>query len=111
MKQITKAKRNIKDFLSGWKELDYQKMYDASQLTWARDRSPENLKALFPFALESGRVLTLKQVSEVTFDFYVMLSIGEESQKVRIRTISEKGAYMPDKDGDFGVNPMSIGRQ
>lgn len=105
---IKKAKQGLKDFLTGWKQLDHQKMYDACQYTWSKGKTVEHLKTLFPIALDSYETKKLTEVTKVVYDAIVKITHEETERVVRIRLICEEGAYIPSVDGDFGVNPNSI---
>lgn len=109
----------LKNFMNAWKDSNWSEMLKNTQKTW---RSKENnnselLKNWFYLKdLLTFKILKINQISESCVD--VLLSIryvfGDsklKEMKIKARVICETEPYKPNKDGTWGVNPLSILRE
>jgi len=109
----------LTNFMNAWKANNWSEMLKYTQKTW---RSKENnnselLKNWFYLKdLLTFKILKINQISESCVD--VLLSIryvfGDsklKETKIRARVICEIEPYKPGKDGEWGVNPLSILRE
>lgn len=108
MKVQKRARKALTLFLQAWKRMDHQEIYDQCQLTWTKGKTVEDIKRLFPKKLDGYRVRSYEAVTEVVYDFVVVLTMEGIDRVCRFRLLSEKGAFIPHVDGEFGVNPNSI---
>ena len=102
-------------FLVCWKERQWDKMVEFTQLSWANihDDPAEALKGVFSYKPLNVSVVGAEKISDVAYkavlDITYALARGVSSNmKVEARMICETAPMEPSPDGVWGVNPQSL---
>ena len=99
------AKTTIRDFLEAWKAKDTDKMFSLSQITWKSGKASTALDSLAQeTTIKKFNIVGCKSFSEVMVDCFVEV---DGCEAVAVRLIKESAPYKTDKDGVWGVNPIS----
>lgn len=106
--QIELAKEALFRFMKAWKEQDLATMQDYTTETHKRNYSCNVVNRFYEVQPEKYKTESLTKVTDVVVDFKVWIQSKGKGHKIRIRTICEVAPYRADKNGVFGVNPMSI---
>lgn len=102
-------------FLECWKKRNFKKMVEFTQITWQSDKGEDAKKFLKDFyGIKKLIFFEIKDritTQEIFVDIWVIIKyrlLNSEIRKKRItaRIICETGAYQPNKDGTWGVNPI-----
>lgn len=112
------AERAFAEWLTAWKDRDFNRMAAFSQKTWldGEDNPAETLEAQYGFKELLGAEFTnIVRTTEVANDIAATIhySFGSDVQKKQItaRVIREAAPYEPSPAGDWGVNPISTLRE
>lgn len=109
----------LEDFMEAWKNEDWNGMWKNSQKTWRskRENNAERLFDLFGHKnlLEYG-VVGFNEVSDCCVDVEVKIKYTTDPHDpfsayeytIRPRLLNEIKEYTPSKEGEWGVNPISM---
>ncbi len=109
------AEYALAEYVQAWKNQDWEKMAEYTQLTWKSESNDpaEELSSWFGFKDLKGFEMTgTNTVSDVTRDItfvvqYEFTTNQISKKEITARVIKETSAYMPDNKGQWGVNPIS----
>lgn len=107
---MKKAKTTLHQFLKAWKSGNQHRMYKHSQVTWKSTNTARNIEERYnTFSIEDYSIGESKQISEAAFEFNVQVKLqGQWQAEAPVNVICEKVPYIPDKNGVWGVNPISM---
>jgi len=105
------------EFFNGWKARDWEKAYNACQITWKSN--PGNTIDYLTDMLNSSQLFSFKLGKThscsnsgllVRVNFGAVLYANENiiSKEGIVTLVKEIKAYTPSKGGVWGVNPISI---
>jgi len=112
------AMETLKKFMKAWKDRDWSEMFKYTQKTWQSkegNNPPLLMDWLGPRKLTKTEIIGVNKISDSCVD--VTLKIGYlfisnlKEVKIKARIICEIEPYKPSKDGEWGVNPVSILRE
>ena len=111
--ELAEINTTLNNFMHGWETGDFEKMFSYCQKTWQEHHTVEGLELLLnSYKLKKYRIGKIKKTGQNSFDveLNVVFSLFGKSHKRKFTTrlIRETGAYKPDKNGKFGVNPVSL---
>jgi len=107
-------------FMNAWKDSNWSEMFENSQITWrsrGRNKGIDRLKGWFYLKdLTTFKILKTEKISDTCVDVTLRISYlfyisNLKETKIRARVICETEPYHPSKDGEWGVNPVSILRE
>ena len=114
------ATDTLKNFMNAWKDSNWSKMFENSQITWrirGRNKGIDLLKGWFYLKdLTTFKILKTEKISDTCVNVTLRISYlyyisNLKEVKIRARVICETEPYKPSKDGEWGVNPVSILRE
>lgn len=113
------AEQTLASWVAAWRDQDWQRMVNLSQLTWVdRQSDPAGtLEAWYDFKVLRGfEVTRIEAISEVTTDVtfevaYEAFTNEIERNEITARVIQEAGPLDPSPQGQWGVNPSSALRE
>jgi len=105
-------------FLEAWIKAKWSVMLENTQKSWviAQDNPLEALRAVLSHNLKGYKVLDSTRLNPVVNAITVILSVGiargvTKNKTVTIRTISEIQPLLPSPEGEWGVNPITVGME
>ena len=112
------AMETVKKFMKAWRDRDWSEMFRYTQKTWQSKggNNPPSLMDWFgPKKLTKTKIIDVYEISDCCVDItlkisYLFISNLKET-KIKARVICETEPYKPSKDGEWGVNPVSILRE
>lgn len=112
------ATETVKKFMKAWRDRDWSEMFRYTQKTWQSKggNNPPSLMDWFgPKKLTKTKIIDVYEISDCCVDItlkisYLFISNLKET-KIKARVICETEPYKPSKDGEWGVNPVSILRE
>ncbi|MBA7574161.1 hypothetical protein ES695_08255 [Candidatus Atribacteria bacterium 1244-E10-H5-B2] len=112
------AMETVKKFMKAWRNRDWSEMFRYTQKTWQSKggNNPPSLMDWFgPKKLTKTKIIDVYEISDCCVDItlkisYLFISNLKEA-KIRARVICETEPYKPNKDGTWGINPLSILRE
>ena len=113
IKEVT-AEDTLKQFLDAWQSKAWTLMADLLQITWssAHDNPRATLIEWFDDKeLKSCSVVNVTELSSTSYCIMMLLSYNKTKKRVYAMVIKESAPYIPDEEGVWGVNPLSIYRQ
>jgi len=113
------AERTLAEYISAWKNQDWDKMASFAQKTWiSNETEPAGLlEAWYDFkTLKGFEITNAEKVSNVTTDItcivqYEAVTNQISKKQITARVIKETAAYTPNEQGQWGVNPTSAIRE
>ena len=114
------ATDTLKNFMNAWKDSNWLEMFENSQITWrsrGRNKGVDLLKGWFYLKdLTTFKILKTEKISDTCVDVTLRISYlyyisNLKETKIRARIICETEPYKPDKNGTWGINPLSILRE
>ena len=107
---MEKNEEVLNAFLEGWRDEDYQKMFDNAQITWKDKKTVKNIEALFSFVrLKAFKGISSSTLNSVKRTFVTELTLeGGDKVISAINVICEAAPYEPRTYGTWGVNPLSV---
>jgi len=111
--ELAEINITLNNFMHGWETGDFEKMFSYCQKTWQEHHTVKGLELLLnSYKLKKYRIGKIKKTGQYSCDveLSVVFSIFRKSHKRKLtpRLIRETGAYKPDTNGKFGVNPVSL---
>ncbi len=111
------AERAFAEFLTAWKDKDWDRMAEFSQITWrsAQNNPAEMLNSAYGFKdLLGAEIIKKSDVSDVMVDitatiYYRIAQV--EKKSITARVIRETAPNKPSSEGKWGVNPISTLRE
>ena len=109
------AEQTLANWVAAWRDEDWQRMANLSQLTWA-DVEPDPvgiLDAWYGFkTLKGFEVKDIDRISEVATDVtfvvqYEAFTNQIDKKEITAKVIRETAPYEPSAQGEWGVNPIS----
>lgn len=112
------AMETVKKFMKAWRDRDWSEMFRYTQKTWQSKggNNPPSLMDWFgPKKLTKTKIIDVYEISDCCVDItlkisYLFISNLKET-KIRARVICETEPYKSNKDGTWGINPLSILRE
>lgn len=117
--------RALAEYLAAWQECAWGKMLESTQLTW-RNQTPaavERLKSQHEFMkLNGAEMISAKTppgvngsvCQDIITTIYYTVPLGEKKfrktvkeKKIKARLIRESAPFKANKNGKWGVNPVS----
>jgi hypothetical protein len=117
--------RVLAEYLVAWQNEDWNKMLGSTQLTWRSQtkEATERLKAQHEFMkLKGAEMISAKTppgvngsvCQDIIATIFYTVPAGEKKfrkmvkeKKIKARLIRESAPFKADKDGEWGVNPVS----
>ena len=110
------AEQTLANWVAAWRDQDWQRMADLSQLTWV-DAEPDPVGILdawygFKTPLKGFEVKEIDRISEVASDVtfvvhYEAFANQIDKKEITAKVIRETAPYNPSPQGEWGVNPIS----
>ncbi len=114
-----KALEKLTEFLTAWKDSNFQAMFDACQETWKYNHQGSGIVWFENWY--GSKTLTYwdiidSKISGVLCDIELKISYKDFAFKGKYKTITarlvcENAPYKPDITGNWGVNPISVLRE
>lgn len=102
-------KSTLNAFMQAWKDQDYDKMHELSQLTWKDGKDSEMVMLQFsPFKLKKFVVISTTYVSSSCWRYNVDITLENGARVLSaVNVICEVAPGKPAPFGTWGVNPAS----
>jgi len=112
------AERAFAEFLTAWKDKDWDRMAEFTQITWrSNEENPaEMLNAVYGFKDLLGAEIIRKEewgsdaAVKITATIYYRIA-QVEKKTITAMVICETAPYEPNPEGKWGVNPISTMRE
>ncbi len=114
-----KPVEKLTEFLTAWKDKNFQGMFNACQETWKFNHEKDGIQWIDTWYgiknLISWNIIDSK-ISGVVRDIKIEISYKDFAFKGKYKTITarlvcETAPFKPDINGDWGVNPISALRE
>ncbi len=113
------AERALAEYITAWKNQNWQRMVKFSQKTWVSAESDpaRTLKGCYDFkTLKGFEVKGTKTISDAAKDitfvvYYEAITNQIDKKQITARVIKETAPYKPSSQGQWGVNPISALRE
>ena len=104
-----RARKVLENFLRGWTDPKYIKMYENSQTTWKNKHTVSDLKKVLHKRIKGYTVVSFDfpQDTPAICSAIVRVKINSTVKELRIILLCEIAPYNPDTAGTWGVNPIS----
>jgi hypothetical protein len=109
MKRVNEC---VNDFFQGWKDQNWEKMYDNCQVTWKDQRKQTDIEKHFDldqWKLKQFKINGFSNFSSSKRTFMVELSFADGHIENHMAiVICEAAPYKAAPYGTWGVNPVSV---
>jgi len=104
-------------FFFGLKTRNIDMMLDFCQITWKKKRpfAREKLEMFFgDIFLHGMKIKRMRRISDTCYEAFLQVGFKVRNKPkaivsvVRAMVVCEKGVFMPDVNGRWGVNPISV---
>ena len=105
----------LSDYFDAWRDGDWQKMLDCCQISWRESRPDPiaDLKTWHGYKLIEAEILNMAILSivsiqgKVRIKYHIARNTPREIEAYPM-LICEKAPLLPDPEGEWGVNPLSM---
>jgi len=109
--RVGSAERAFAEFLTAWKDEDWDRMAEFTQITWRSDENnaAETMRLMYgPVELDGAEIIEKEVLSDVMVDITAVIYYREIYKSNFYATlICETEPHHPDPEGKWGVNPTS----
>lgn len=107
MKEVNEA---VEKFMAAWENQDHNVMHTLCTKTYKVANTAQQVRSLLPHIIEKHEIGKPKKSTDEVYDVPINIIIkgSAKARKVVARVICETAPWKASKDGEWGVNPISV---